>query len=926
MSIQLVGVMGTSPPYGFGGHLRTEHYRIDGGASSWLIEPLARKVSSEYASGQLPLWNENQGFGSPLLANAESGGLDLLRLPVFVSGSSVMWDFYYLARIILGGLATYLFARAVKLVWPARYFLAISYVFSGHFFILGNNFWIEAYFLLPVILLGTELTVTGGIRVGFVVTAIAVAFNILVGMPEVTLFVLAQAAAYGFYRTLRLASEVGGWRLVIPRGGILVGSWIVGIAIAAPLLVTLFEFVAHSSKIVSDRSVNGLYYAPLRDFAIWFIPYLNGRPLDPGAVNFINNYVGTTVLILALYGLYPTRTHLYWRLVPFAALAVVLLLAKTFGVPIINELGRLPGLNVTWITKWSAPLTGFCLALLASVGVHNLATCKIRHNTAAWALITFFWLSLLATTANWDNVSHMTANRLWETVGVSLLFATSVWVIVQLRRWLRPTLIGVACCCLVTLELFFYAPRGVYQDRYERFVEPPYVRFLKNQQADGPFRIFAFDGLMFPNSASVYGLDDIRSLDALYIDRYQAYVNNFITTLAPPYPFVGWSVPWGEKETRPDSSPWFDLTGVRYIISTPRTGALFARGNLIRAIIEKNADIARPPAVSAEVFKIDGASKPVLFEHPPASLRLPLTVTPDNAMLRFSLALSPEVWDASKGDGVGFAVSAELDDKSKVLYHREIDPKHDLSQRHWVEGSVDLSQYIGRDLVLVLTTDPLESADNDWAGWGDIRLTPASGEAQSSSSATGQYSLVYDAEVQIFENRHAMPRAFLVSSIVPVSNMNSAITAMKQPQIDPRRTAVVENISLEQLSALKLAEGTASIRSYSSSDAVVDVSANGESFLVFTDSIYPGWKATVDGHEIPIYATDLAFRGVFVPQGKHRVEFSYRPASFELGMAIATLALVVLAAVAIGFTPWRWFANSRLNVLKKSEAESSLRT
>src|SRR5581483_3466944 len=152
--------------------------------------------------GQFPLWNAHQGFGSPLLANGQSGGLDVFRLPVLLSDSALAWDVYYLARTILGGLAAYVYASTIGLEPPSRFFLAIAYVFSGHFILYGNNVWIEAYYLLPVVLVGTELVARGRLRPGSIVTGTSVDLIILVGMPEVTLFVLAAGAGYAGYRLL----------------------------------------------------------------------------------------------------------------------------------------------------------------------------------------------------------------------------------------------------------------------------------------------------------------------------------------------------------------------------------------------------------------------------------------------------------------------------------------------------------------------------------------------------------------------------------------------------------------------------------------------------------------------------------------------------------------------------------------------------
>ncbi len=48
-----------------------------------------------------------------------------------------------------------------------------------------------------------------------------------------------------------------------------------------------------------------------------------------------------------------------------------------------------------------------------------------------------------------------------------------------------------------------------------------------------------------------------------------------------------------------------------------------------------------------------------------------------------------------------------------------------------------------------------------------------------------------------------------------------------------------------------------------------------EQFLVFTQNYLPGWRAYIDGKEVEIYKVNTVFPGVFVPTGKHKVEFVY---------------------------------------------------
>ena len=70
---------------------------------------------------------------------------------------------------------------------------------------------------MPVILLGTELTLGNRQRLGFVVTAVAVALNLLVGMPEVSLGVFLLCAAYGAYRLLGLVHQLHNGREWVVR-------------------------------------------------------------------------------------------------------------------------------------------------------------------------------------------------------------------------------------------------------------------------------------------------------------------------------------------------------------------------------------------------------------------------------------------------------------------------------------------------------------------------------------------------------------------------------------------------------------------------------------------------------------------------------------------------------------------------------------
>ena len=70
------------------------------------------------------------------------------------------------------------------------------------------------------------------------------------------------------------------------------------------------------------------------------------------------------------------------------------------------------------------------------------------------------------------------------------------------------------------------------------------------------------------------------------------------------------------------------------------------------------------------------------------------------------------------------------------------------------------------------------------------------------------------------------------------------------------------------------------------------------SLVTFSEVVYPGWKALLDGQPVSLFTANHVFRAVFVPAGDHQVEFSYQPA-----WAKPLLALVILwflSALAFG--------------------------
>lgn len=80
-------------------------------------------------------------------------------------------------------------------------------------------------------------------------------------------------------------------------------------------------------------------------------------------------------------------------------------------------------------------------------------------------------------------------------------------------------------------------------------------------------------------------------------------------------------------------------------------------------------------------------------------------------------------------------------------------------------------------------------------------------------------------------------------------------------------------------------------------------------FVVLNDHFYPGWKSSIDTIPTEIYRANTEMRAVFVPAGRHLLEFDFKPASLSLGFKFAATGFALLLCylvVAVFPSFWRF--------------------
>jgi hypothetical protein len=171
--------------------------------------------------------------------------------------------------------------------------------------------------------------------------------------------------------------------------------------------------------------------------------------------------------------------------------------------------------------------------------------------------------------------------------------------------------------------------------------------------------------------------------------------------------------------------------------------------------------------------------------------------------------------------------------------------------------------------------------------------------ADATSIGSGRWQLAAETEyLQIYENTHALPRAWLaIEEFVATEQDELAIIHTgKLPggkSWDPLQTVLVNAPTLSVFGA-SMIRGSAEVTRHEPNRVDVKTASVAPGILVLSENHYPGWRAYVDGKSVDVMRVNYNLRGVAVPAGNHMVEFVYRPKSVLAGLVVSLLTLGLL--------------------------------
>ncbi len=533
-----------------------------GSDALWLFYPYAQFRNSIVDQSLFPLWNPYIFSGTPFLA--ESSNTQLLQplnfifalLPPGASISAAM-----LLYLTLAGVSMFAFLRVIglqrgpSLIGAATFMLA-----SAIWWLLLTYFLSSTVWLLPLALIGTEITLRGRFRWGTIITSSAVGLALL-GNTQIAFYILLAICIYALcglatgHRTERAS-----FQSLCARVGILALSIMLGIAVAAAQLLPSIELsqISHRAAVTDLTTVNPV---PFHRLLTLILPGILGYPpagTSWGDTNPFETtlYIGIVPLALAVWAgcTHPNR----YVTCSVILIAVGVMLAMVWysssalsavipAYPFFPSLGR------------ALILVKFGGALLAAFGAQALlsqAVASPRKLLLLGVLLVFLisGSGIAFLVHEWpaptDESYSRAVSALRDSIGwLATVSVAGFGILFAAGRWgkLMRTSSLVFLSAIIILDLAgFGAPLHTYSPKSSIYPSTPATEYLRLNQGERIFRIIGVPYTTFlPNSAMAYGLTDARGYNALYPKRILQFANlvngeSPLPALRPTTPFSGY--------------------------------------------------------------------------------------------------------------------------------------------------------------------------------------------------------------------------------------------------------------------------------------------------------------------------------------------------------------------------------------------------
>ncbi len=280
------------------------------------------------------------------------------------------------------------------------------------------------------------------------------------------------------------------------------------------------------------------------------VPFIHGMPHREWPENLKfeppleSAYCGSAALALAVFGAWHSRSRAKWAALAFIA-GGLLFGARVWPLP--DLLGKLPLFDVA-LNDRLVVAAAFGIAILAALGMDALDRRALMMTSVITAVILALacanaWPRMLATGLTPQFVRAQAVFLVGGALTVALIAATAR---------------GRAVCALLFVAIVaqrVIEAGNLYPTLPAKTFYPPIPVFEKLPKGGEPFRIVGQMFELIPNSATLYGLEDVRGYQALRLKRWKETLELYS---------IEQGVWWARVEDL--NAPFLSLLNVRYAL------------------------------------------------------------------------------------------------------------------------------------------------------------------------------------------------------------------------------------------------------------------------------------------------------------------------------------------------------------------------
>jgi len=482
--------------------------------------------AQQLKAGYFPLWNPYIGFGQPHLANLQTAVFYPLNFIVYFLGIYWGYEVWLWLRLALGGFFLYLFLQRMGLEKKSCFAGAFAWSLGGYGLWFMQLVDLNSQILLPVFLIFCSGLAKKPGRKYFLGVVIVGALIIFGGHPEAIFNCFLLAGLYYLF-LLWIYRRKG--REFFYQIGLLGLGFCGAVFLSAVVLIPFLDYFSRCWSLHYPGF--GFFHLDIRTFPSFIIsgwyPASRGAGsmmvelLGKGAwsvfkAGYLKTIVpgvlpGAGIVAFFLAGLGFVRLKNLPARFSFFAFLGIIFLGLTYGLAPFRWIAFIPPFDQFSNYKFYFSEINFCLAVLLGAGLNQIAK----------------------------------RNKIWADILFGLL--------------------------LLSLYLYIFLLSPYLDLKIAHLQEKPWIKQISEEyQKEAPFRISGIDEpfpLLPPNLAGIFGLEDLRSSDALFPENYFQLIERLNQISRDER--LNYFYP--EYYLRPLNSalfnPEIDLYGVRYILA-----------------------------------------------------------------------------------------------------------------------------------------------------------------------------------------------------------------------------------------------------------------------------------------------------------------------------------------------------------------------